>query len=84
MSKTRAKNKISAKEIDKKFDDGKESVLDHFDKDTTVVRVLVDFPKWMLEILDKEATHLGIPRQAVIKTWLNEKIEAKLVGKSAS
>ncbi len=83
MSKI-SKNKISAKDLDKKFDDGKEGVLQHFDQDTTVIRVLVDFPRWMLELLDKEAAHLGIPRQAVIKTWLNEKIEAKMIGKNAS
>lgn len=30
-------------------------------------RVNVDFPVWMIHSLDKEASKLGIPRQAVIK-----------------
>ena len=42
-------------------------------------RVIVDFPTWMVEEFDKEAKKLSVNRQAVIKTWLAEKIEAKRV-----
>ena len=30
-------------------------------------RVNVDFPAWMVEALDKEAAHLGVSRQALVK-----------------
>lgn len=38
-------------------------------------RVNVDFPVWMLGRLDKEAARLGINRQAVIKTWIAERLD---------
>ncbi len=37
-------------------------------------RVNVDFPIWMIQSLDKEAQRLGVPRQAVIKVWLAERL----------
>jgi len=38
-------------------------------------RVNVDFPIWMIESLDKEAKHLGVTRQSIIKVWLAERLE---------
>jgi hypothetical protein len=38
-------------------------------------RVNVDFPVWMIQSLDKEAQRLGVPRQAVIKVWLAERLQ---------
>lgn len=38
-------------------------------------RVNVDFPIWMIQSLDKEAQRLGVPRQAVIKVWLAERLK---------
>lgn len=40
-------------------------------------RVNVDFPQWMVSGLDEEAARLGINRQAVIKTWIAEKLDAR-------
>jgi len=39
-------------------------------------RVNVDFPVWMIESLDREASKLGVTRQSVIKVWLAERLEA--------
>ncbi len=38
-------------------------------------RVNVDFPVWMIQSLDKEAQRLGVPRQAVIKVWIAERLK---------
>ena len=38
-------------------------------------RVNVDFPTWMVESLDREASELGVTRQSVIKVWLAERLE---------
>lgn len=38
-------------------------------------RVNVDFPTWMIASLDKEAKHLGVTRQSIIKVWLAERLE---------
>jgi predicted DNA binding CopG/RHH family protein len=64
--------KVKAKDFDKKFDDGQDisKYLDltkarrpaHEQK-----RVNVDFPIWMIECLDREASRLGVPRQSLIK-----------------
>jgi hypothetical protein len=72
---------MKAEELDRKFDDGEE-VLEHFDLTTLkrpgleAKRVNVDFPQWMVDALDKEAKHLGVHRQAVIKFWIAERLKA--------
>ncbi len=63
-----------------RFDAG-EDVLDYFDMERgerpnlELKRVNVDFPTWMVEALDDEARRLGINRQAVIKTWIAERLD---------
>jgi len=39
-------------------------------------RVNVDFPTWMIDSLDREASKLGVTRQSVIKIWLAERLES--------
>jgi hypothetical protein len=46
-------------------------------------RVNVDFPTWMIEMLDKEARRLGVTRQSIIKVWLAEKLEQSASNQSA-
>jgi hypothetical protein len=66
--------------FDKKFDDGEDvsKYLD-FSKATRPgreqKRVNVDFPVWMIQSLDREAKRLGVPRQAVIKVWIADRLE---------
>lgn len=72
---------MKANDLDKKFDDNKDDVLDHFDLETASrpncgqKRVNVDFPVWMVESLDHEAQRLGVTRQSLIKFWLADKLE---------
>jgi len=40
-------------------------------------RVNVDFPTWMVESLDREASRLGVTRQSIIKVWIAERLERK-------
>lgn len=44
-------------------------------KATDVQRVNVDFPEWVVRALDKEATRVGITRQALIKVWITERVD---------
>ncbi len=37
-------------------------------------RVNVDFPTWMIDSLDREASKLGVTRQSIIKVWLAERL----------
>ena len=46
-------------------------------------RVNVDFPAWMVESLDREASKLGVTRQSVIKVWLAERLESSASQRSA-
>ena len=71
MSKT--KKKIKTKEFDKKFEAGKD-IGKHLDWDNAIKKINVDFPLWMVKALDDEAQRLQIPRQAVIKTWIDERL----------
>ena len=69
-----------AKEIEKKFDEG-EDISKYLDlskarrPEQEQKRVNVDFPLWMIQLLDKEAKRLGVPRQAIIKVWVAERLE---------
>lgn len=71
---------MKASEFDKKFDGG-EDILSDLDlskaKRTTqeTKRVNVDFPTWMLDSLDREASRVGVTRQSIIKVWLAERLE---------
>jgi len=73
---------MKALELDKKFDDNQEDILDYFDTSKIKMineepkRVNIDFPAWMVDSLDKEAKHIGVSRQAVIKMWLAEKLQS--------
>jgi len=65
--------------FDKAFDNGEDvSKYLNFSKATRPgreqKRVNVDFPVWMIQSLDKEAQRLGVPRQAVIKVWIAERL----------
>jgi len=37
-------------------------------------RVNVDFPAWVVDGLDKQARHLGVTRQSLIKMWIAERL----------
>ncbi len=79
---------MKAKDFDKKFDDNKFDVIDDLDLSTVKrpnqkqKRVNVDFPTWMIESLDKEASRLGVTRQSIIKVWLAERLEQSSANKS--
>jgi hypothetical protein len=72
---------MKASELDRKFDEGVEDVIDEFDLSTATrpnkeqKRVNVDFPVWMVESLDREASRLGVTRQSIIKVWIAERLE---------
>ncbi|HED40315.1 MAG TPA: CopG family transcriptional regulator [Chromatiales bacterium] len=71
---------MKAKTFDKKFDENQE-IIGGLDlskarrPNQEQKRVNVDFPTWMIESLDKEAKHLGVTRQSIIKVWLAERLE---------
>lgn len=72
---------MKAKKFEQQFDDGVDvtASLD-VSKAKRVLqdqkRVNVDFPAWMIDSLDREASKLGVTRQSVIKVWLAERLEA--------
>ena len=72
---------MKAKDFEQRFDEGVDltASLD-LSKARRVLqaqkRVNVDFPTWMIDSLDREASKLGVTRQSVIKIWLAERLEA--------
>ncbi len=71
---------MKAKKFDADFDDGKDvtGALDLAKARRPLQkqrRVNVDFPEWMIESLDREASRLGVTRQSIIKVWLAERLE---------
>jgi hypothetical protein len=73
---------MKARDLDEAFDEGTD-VSEHLDLASArrpkrdVQRVNVDFPAWMVSSLDAEATRLGVTRQAVIKTWIAERLDQR-------
>ena len=76
-------NQNGADALEAAFDAG-EDMGEYFDFENATFpnkeqkRVNVDFPQWMIAGLDAEANRLGINRQAVIKTWIAERLDAKM------
>jgi hypothetical protein len=72
---------MKAKKFEQQFDEGVDitAALD-LSKAKRMLqeqkRVNVDFPTWMIDSLDREASRLGVTRQSVIKVWLAERLEA--------
>ena len=81
---------MKAKNFDKAFDDNSDDIIDSLDLSTlkrpnqTQKRVNVDFPIWMIDSLDKEASRLGVTRQSIIKVWLAERLEHSPATKTRS
>jgi predicted DNA binding CopG/RHH family protein len=71
---------MKARDFDKKFDSG-EDITRHLDLSKArrpgheQQRVNVDFPVWMVESLDREASRLGVPRQSLIKMLIARHLE---------
>jgi len=78
---------MKAKDFDKKFDDNEQDIIDDLDLSTikrpnqTPKRINVDFPSWVIDSLDREASRIGVTRQSIIKLWLVERLEEKSANK---
>ncbi|NKC17149.1 MAG: CopG family transcriptional regulator [Gammaproteobacteria bacterium] len=80
---------MKAKDFDKKFDRGKEDIIDDLDLSTMrrpnqeQKRINVDFPSWVVDSLDREAARIGVTRQSIIKVWLVERLQSEIANKSS-
>lgn len=75
------KKSITTQEFDKLFEEEKDitGFLDIQTAKRNVLetrRVSVDFPEWMIIMLDQQAMKLGVTRQSVIKFWISEKLKS--------
>ena len=74
---------MNSSEFDQRFEAG-DSVIEALDLPAArrprqeQKRVNVDFPVWMVEQLDREASRLGVTRQSIIKVWLAERLERRV------
>lgn len=71
---------MKAHEFDEKFDAGADVSADvdwsrARRPNMETRRVNVDFPAWVVEGLDRQASRLGVTRQSLIKMWIAEKLE---------
>ena len=72
---------MTVEEFDAAFDNGED--IDHLIDWSSArringpaKRVNVDFPPWMVRGLDNQAKKRGVTRQALIKMWLADRLEA--------
>jgi hypothetical protein len=74
---------MNSSELDQRFDNG-ESILEAMDLSQAsrqrleLRSVNIDFPLWMVEQLDREASRMGVSRQSMIKMWLAERLDRSL------
>ena len=65
---------MKASDFDKAFDEGASVMpfanMDKAQRPNRSKRVNVDLPQWMVDSLDREAQHLGVSRQALVKVWI--------------
>ncbi len=70
---------MKADEFDTRFDSG-EDITDLLDLSQASrpgyeqMHIDLDFPIWMLHALDQEANWLGVTCQAMIKTWIADRL----------
>lgn len=67
-------------DFDAKFDAGEDvsEAIDWSKADRPhdrMKRVNVDFPTWVVDRLDRQARHLGVTRQSLIKMWIAERLQ---------
>ena len=72
---------MKAKELDRMFDAGEDisHLVDWKSGRRPALepqQVSVDFPVWMVQQLDREARKRRVTRDALIKLWLSDKLEA--------
>ena len=73
-----AKEKPSMEELERMFDEGVDvaQYADYSDRPgLRQRRVGVDMPLAMIDRLDARASASGVPRQALIKSWLAERLD---------
>ena len=76
------RKEISAEEFDRLFDEGSDEIDQYIDwtkarrVNEPIKRVNVDFPQSMVNRLDDEAKRRGVTRQALIKMWLADRLDA--------
>ncbi len=76
---------MKAENFEQKFDNGDEDMINDLDLSTlkrpnqNQKRVNVDFPIWIIDSLDKEASRIGVTRQSIIKLWLAERLEEQFL-----
>jgi len=78
---------MKAGQFDQKFDSNDNDIIDDLDLSSvtrpnqTQKRVNVDFPAWVIDSLDKEASRIGVIRQSIIEVWLVERLEQQATKK---
>ena len=75
------KKSITTQEFDQLFEE-ENDIAGFLDMETAkrsgleTRRVSVDFPEWMIKMLDQQAMKLGVTRQSIIKFWISEKLKS--------
>jgi hypothetical protein len=74
------KTTIKASELDRLFDEGGD-ITSHLDYSRArrpgleQKRENVDFPQWVIDSLDFQASRTGVTRQSIIKVWIAERLK---------
>lgn len=75
--------RITSDQLEEMFDNGEDN-LDYVDTSSAIVehhppldkRVTLTMPAWMVSELDEEAADLAISRNAVVNTWIADRLRS--------
>ena len=74
--------RISTEELDRRFDEGEDilafadlSTVRYPNRERAAKRISLDVTEEMVRGLDAAAERVGVPRQAIIKMWLMERLD---------
>jgi hypothetical protein len=70
---------LPAEEFDERFERG-DDVSEHIEWDSAVKPVRLDLPAWAVKVIDREADRRGIARQALLKNWIIDRVDALPAG----
>ncbi len=68
-------SKVKPENLLKDFAEGKNTFL-HFNLELGVKIINVEFPIWSIRLIDKEAKRRNVARQALIRMWIIDRLDA--------
>lgn len=65
---------MKTKEFDKKFDEGEEDILENVGEFKRTIKLAIELTEDVIDKIDNIANKADMSKEALIKTWIKEKL----------